>query len=1007
MSNDYLTSTLQAAEQYAAQGLVVIPLEGKRPYWKNWQKKAVAEGIAEIRRLARAGKLHNIGVVAGRNSGNLFQFEIDGLELYNAAIGAIPELRDTFTILSGGGNGAHIYGRAHTLPATTAARQPGEHLEARFKGEGQQCVAPPSIHPETGNEYKVLVSAPIRLFEQSTIDAILAFIDARRPAPGVTFKPKEQPRRPTSAPATLEDEVAEALSYIPLPLPYDGSLSWISILAALKSEFGDATAVKLAEAWSGHCSKPGEIEAKIASFTGSYQGTPATIASVFHLAKQYGYERPRPRKRTAQIRQRDIATPAAPSNGAKAVRYVSDDLPPHVLAAAGDVLIIAPTGLGKSRAAADYAKTKPADCTITAIAQFRLLTIGLSAVMCIPHYEDADGTHQRALAVLPQLVSSVSSLYKFERKGGLWIIDEIEGVLDFLASSSTFTGNGTITAYRAFKAGVRSAEQVVGMDANLSDIAITWLEKQRGKVTVKRYQSAQERGKVTFLRDFSAGVYMLDNLLNKRQGQVYVPCSSEADASTLYDRYKDEYRVIKITRDTANTPAVQAFIRSPEARGEYDLVIYTSAMGAGVDISEPVYARVGFFLRSPLAPEQAIQIYGRVRNARLSYAVVPPHSEGYSTPSASEILGDWLKREVWTAARTGRPADITGDYLEIAELAAQFKARRMRETAQWRMYFAQRLKQNGYKVQANNAKAPPAFAEMLKDWRKQRRDDQWGVVLNAVEQALPDEELDALRIRGVEITTDLKLRNVRYRIEGALGHDDLKDADRDLVDERGRRRLFRLRDLFTETTALIDSDRAQAEEGRALQKRRYHALNQGVIAKLLRCAEFEGTVEKQFLAFAEYFKTERSRTDLEARFAVFTTPEALSLFEALGHRGNNARTAHGLCRWLIEYVGLKLNSRQRRIDDGSRQMFYQADAEVLAYRLERARRAAQVREGRLSKNVHSPFNNTFLDSSAKAEVQHKPPLLFTRQSSPTVADMQALGQRLIDLHQKLHGGATS
>src|SRR4051812_26108446 len=173
---------LEAAERYYADGLVVIPLEGKIPQWKGWQTKTADEGIAEVRHRARNGTLRNIGIVAGRNSGNRFQIDIDGLSLYYEVIEAIPELKDTWTVLTGSEQGAHIYGGADMLPPTTAANFKGEHLEIRFKSDGQQCVAPPSIHPDTGKLYKTLIDAPIRHFEQSTIDALIAFIEARRPA---------------------------------------------------------------------------------------------------------------------------------------------------------------------------------------------------------------------------------------------------------------------------------------------------------------------------------------------------------------------------------------------------------------------------------------------------------------------------------------------------------------------------------------------------------------------------------------------------------------------------------------------------------------------------------------------------------------------------------------------------------------------------------------------------------------------------------------------------------
>jgi hypothetical protein len=148
-------------------------------------------------------------------------------------------------------------------------------------------------------------------------------------------------------------------------------------------------------------------------------------------------------------------------------------------------------------------------------------------------------------------------------------------------------------------------------------------------------------------------------------------------------------------------------------------------------------------------------------------------------------------------------------------------------------------------------------------------------------------------------------------------------------------------------------------------------LNRRIVEKLLTLPGFTGSGEDQFLAFVEYFKTERSADDVKERFSAFTTPEALRLFEALGHYGTNARTATGLCRWLIEYFGLKLVSRQHRVE-GIREMVYQIDAEILAYRLERARQAAANRQAEASKNIDSEAKYIFLDTPQKPQRCQKP-----------------------------------
>jgi hypothetical protein len=681
-----------------------------------------------------------------------------------------------------------------------------------------------------------------------------------------------------------------------------------------------------------------------------------------------GESRRKAKRPAAPIRQRHTAT--GPNTDAKAVQYVSEDLTPAALASAGDVLIIAPVGMGKTCAVADHVNELPAGTKFTYLAQFQLLVqAGAQVINHIHHYEDAADKWQSALGIVERLATSVSSLHKFNRRGGKVTVDEGEGVLDFVTNSGTFRDSQMVTSYREFKAIVRSADQLIIMDANASDILIHWLAQQGRRVTVKRYTHGKSRGKVTLLRGKTDAFYTVDKLLRKASGQIiYVACSSEATASELAERCPG-YRVLKITKDTSKTPLVQTAIKDPEARKQYDLIVYSPAAGAGVDFSESAYAHVAIFDRTPLAPEHGLQLFGRVRNARRYYAAVPAESNGYPTPTADELLADLIRRETWTAQQTGQLPAISGDYLEIARLWSLFTERRLRESARWRHYFIQRLQANGYAVQANNARAPQAYSETLKNWRQERKDNQWAYILSAVDQALSDETIDGLRMRGVEITTEHRLQNTRYKIERALGHMGVTDQDRDLVDPRGRKRLFRLADLFADESELLTADQDEASAGRPIQKRRYRTLNLKVFSKLLTLAGLKGAPESQFLSFVEYFQTERSAPDVCERFAAFNTPDALRLFEALGHHGNNARTIPGLCRWLVEYFGLKLTSHQRREETG-RAMFYQVDANTLAYRLDRARRAAALRGENLSKNVLNKANNTFLDTTPNC---HKSP----------------------------------
>jgi len=104
------------------------------------------------------------------------------------------------------------------------------------------------------------------------------------------YAPLEPVRIPNTQSFNQPDhkEIERALDCIPADsISYD---DWITVLFALYNSLGEIDAERMAERWSGWCSQPGEISSKIASFDPN-PSSPATLGSVFWMARKYGYER--------------------------------------------------------------------------------------------------------------------------------------------------------------------------------------------------------------------------------------------------------------------------------------------------------------------------------------------------------------------------------------------------------------------------------------------------------------------------------------------------------------------------------------------------------------------------------------------------------------------------------------------------------------------------------------------------------------------------------------------
>ncbi len=670
---------------------------------------------------------------------------------------------------------------------------------------------------------------------------------------------------------------------------------------------------------------------------------------------------PRP-KRSVQSR-----TPKQqPKDDRQVVRHINEALPPAEMAKYRSLLIQGGTGLGKTRAVGDYINTLDAAAKITFMAQFRLLLKGAAKyINNAEHYQDATGEYQALLSAASRLLLSVSSSHKINRQNSdLLVIDELAGVLNFIVSSDTFKHDLSVMVYRILKNLVSSALQFIGMDANLSSIETDWINGLRGNdAVVKSYRRPESRGMVTLLPDSDTAIWQVKKLLMRKQGQVYVACSSEKKASAIFDLFiGGDYRVIKITRDTSNTAQVDQFIGSEAFRAQFDLIIYDPAMGSGVDISEPVYALVGIFDRMPLAPESAIQLFGRVRHAQHYYAAVPAESEGYETPTAEQIKADRINREYWTAKRTGQAPAIDGDYLEILDLWSRYQERHLREVARWRQYFAERLKNNGFKVQWHTISISKELRAAFKAWRDERKDNDWQFVLGADGLSLEDTDIDEIRSRRLEITHELRLRNERYQIERVLGSKTLSDRDSDLMSKKNRAALYKAIQRRNDDTLALDA--AESREGIPLQKRRYSHAELAIIGKLLTSIGFEGRPGQQDEALLKFLLETRTASELKARFAILADEEATKLFKALGHQTENANTALGRLKWLLDYLwGIRLIS-QRKGRGEHRYMVYSLEADRVNYLIarrdraaaaERQRRAEQQRTANLSNKPLSRF----------------------------------------------------
>jgi hypothetical protein len=141
---------LKTALNYAERGYSVIPVIGKRcPLsWSGYQVKAAT--YSHIHNWHNRGLLKGVAIVCGDVSNNLVVIDLDGNAQVTEFEATFPHLVKTYGVLTGSGRGKHYYYTVDTLPPTT------RHRGFELRANGCYVVAPPSLHPDTGQAYKSL-----------------------------------------------------------------------------------------------------------------------------------------------------------------------------------------------------------------------------------------------------------------------------------------------------------------------------------------------------------------------------------------------------------------------------------------------------------------------------------------------------------------------------------------------------------------------------------------------------------------------------------------------------------------------------------------------------------------------------------------------------------------------------------------------------------------------------------------------------------------------------------
>lgn len=372
--------------------------------------------------------------------------------------------------------------------------------------------------------------------------------------------------------------------------------------------------------------------------------------------------------------------------------------PPHTT-----LLVQAQYGMGKTRALADLIGTLPRDATIIFITNRIKLAQKYAADFAsfgVLNYEDNPSPMRPKDGWGFRVATCYNSLHKFSAPYGsrysLVVLDEISSVLP--DTNSRFVANRDSLLF-TFGNMIRNADRVIGLDADISYLAYTFMLQLRGAASLHTvcYEYRRPTDRVIYECSSTFDHQILADLAQGRRIVVASMTKSYADEifAKIEAKYGGDvdYAFAKITSSCPNGHAVRApgFKASdPTTWRDVNALVYSPSIGAGVSCELDHFDRLYVYVWvSPGTPTcyDVLQMMHRVRSLRegsifVFFARLPDPQqdeelEAYPTCPA-DVLVKFERRDTKVFdGLLGRPEPITrpritSDQLVMPEYTMEF-----------------------------------------------------------------------------------------------------------------------------------------------------------------------------------------------------------------------------------------------------------------------------------------------------------------------------------------------
>lgn len=620
------------------------------------------------------------------------------------------------------------------------------------------------------------------------------------------------------------------------------------------------------------------------------------------------------------------------------LRYVSD-IDRGQLPASGGLVVRSPIGTGKTELItllqSDMAARLGCQPKVLAVSPYEALSKNMAQRLDYESYKDHKAEFLR---IAPQLGICLNSVYKLlSPKDGLpkydlLVIDESEHVLGALAGG-TFKPGEAVKAKETLEHLVKHAGLVVCLDAYASPVTVNWLKSIRSDVvTVVNEYTPPDKKPLTMYPTSEQAIAEADRLIDENNGPVLIASGSRENSKALALRYEamlGQDAVMLVNQHTSGEKGVQQFLSSintdlPKIR----VLIYTSSMGTGVDITAPVRGVVGVFNNQPLDAEAILQMVGRARHAQEVHIYVR-QAEGRQSTNPEALYNrkhDAALRsrrfvETFTRLDDAGKLVITENQKSLLWLISQIEARRNGSMNNLRAN-VERLARDCYAVSI--VETPAAATDIkasIADSRALVAEAEKLATLKAA--PIDSDTYEQIRESG-QITPEVEAGHTRWLIEDTYQREITPPLYDAYEGGKGRGKLLRFVDIHKPLAEVVTHDKEQFEQGTELNRLDHRTAKYMLTWKLLKTAGFLDYKRGFLLDEISYEQIDAAVKDMAERFT-----DDLRLF--WNWRADYSDDPVSVIRRVLGQLGLRLETIRSR--QGNRYQIEQASLmTMLEYR---------------------------------------------------------------------------